>query len=104
FPAAGEVGVAKKHRLTFSIPGRPLSAAGEVGVAIRHLRAVDPRRRLPLLPPDRTPAPSPPAAGAARVLSPSAPAPPDPPRLASSPSPSAGVQPPLLPCRPPQPP
>jgi DNA-3-methyladenine glycosylase II len=33
---------AKKHRLTFSIPGQPLSAAGEVGVAIRHLRAVDP--------------------------------------------------------------
>jgi DNA-3-methyladenine glycosylase II len=33
---------AKKHRLTFSIPGRPLSAAGEVGVAIRYLRAADP--------------------------------------------------------------
>uniref|UniRef100_A0A804MLP3 Uncharacterized protein n=1 Tax=Zea mays TaxID=4577 RepID=A0A804MLP3_MAIZE len=55
-------------------------------------------RLLPLLPPDRAPAPSPPAAGAARGLSPSAPAPPDPPRLASSPSPSAGVQPTSSPC------
>lgn len=33
---------AKKPRLTFSIPGRPLSAVGEVGVAIRYLRAADP--------------------------------------------------------------
>ncbi|RLN30782.1 hypothetical protein C2845_PM05G28240 [Panicum miliaceum] len=32
----------KKPRLTFAIPGRPLSAAGEVGAAIRHLRDADP--------------------------------------------------------------
>ncbi|PAN17964.1 hypothetical protein GQ55_3G158400 [Panicum hallii var. hallii] len=32
----------KKPRLTFAIPGRPLSAVGEVGAAIRHLRDADP--------------------------------------------------------------
>ncbi|CAL5096399.1 unnamed protein product [Urochloa decumbens] len=32
----------KKPRLTFTVPGRPLSFAGEVGAAIRHLRDADP--------------------------------------------------------------
>ncbi|CAN6336713.1 unnamed protein product [Urochloa humidicola] len=32
----------KKPRLTFAVPGRPLSFAGEVGAAIRHLRDADP--------------------------------------------------------------
>jgi DNA-3-methyladenine glycosylase II len=32
----------KKARLTFAVPGRPLSFAGEVAAAIRHLRDADP--------------------------------------------------------------